>query len=332
MEAVLEHVIEKMELSTSDFQVLITDSALHGQDNKAKRVRRCEILFEEFHAKGVHVASQSVLCVLSSGKSTGVAVSLGHSVFQVVPVYEGYAVAPAGRTLDICATNIDRYMGRLMHEEGCNIDQGSHWLRMIKEELTSVSLDWKAEYQGLKASDYEKSITLPNGQQFTISDAQFRAPEILFFQSINCPKYSNDGIVDYLVESVQKCPSEFRSGFYENIVLDGGSSKFPGLTARFEKDLKALVPEDTKFSVNCPPNPELAVWRGSCMLAKSEAFKDMVFTKEEYACAWLSAGVLKSDHSSQNFPLWDTNYWVTKIGYNVVNRSKITVSHAKIWY
>ena len=43
---------------------------------------------------------------------------------------------------------------------------------------------------------------------------------------------------------------------YENIVLSGGTSKFKGLKERFEKEIKALVPEAIKKQIKTTLNPD----------------------------------------------------------------------------
>lgn len=48
------------------------------------------------------------------------------------------------------------------------------------------------------------------------------------------------GFVELLFNTVQAAPVDIRSDLYKHIVLSGGSSMFPGLPSRLEKEIKQL--------------------------------------------------------------------------------------------
>lgn len=47
-------------------------------------------------------------------------------------------------------------------------------------------------------------------------------------------------MAELLFETVQAAPTDIRTDLYKHIVLSGGSSMYPGLPSRLEKELKQL--------------------------------------------------------------------------------------------
>jgi actin-related protein 2 len=50
--------------------------------------------------------------------------------------------------------------------------------------------------------------------------------------------YINTGMADMVYEMIQDADIDTRSEYYKHIVLSGGSSMYPGLPSRLEKDIK----------------------------------------------------------------------------------------------
>lgn len=73
-------------------------------------------------------------------------------------------------------------------------------------------------------------------------------PEILFHPSdIGMPQM---GIAEGIVQAVQSCPEAYRGGMYANIVLTGGSTKFPNFAQRLAEELRPLVPIEFKIHIS----------------------------------------------------------------------------------
>ena len=79
-----------------------------------------------------------------------------------------------------------------------------------------------------------------------------------------------------------------RNDLFANIVLSGGSSMFPGLADRLQKELTLqegigpMVPNNTKVKVIAPPERKYSTWIGGSILASLSTFKSMWISKEEY--------------------------------------------------
>ena len=50
--------------------------------------------------------------------------------------------------------------------------------------------------------------------------------------------------------SIYKCDLDIRRDLYGNIVLSGGTTMFPGIADRMQKELTALAPSSMKVRVN----------------------------------------------------------------------------------
>ena len=87
---------------------------------------------------------------------------------------------------------------------------------------------------------------LPDGQVITIGNERFRCPEALFQPSFL--GMESAGIHETTYNSIMKCDVDIRKDLYGNVVLSGGTTMFPGIADRMQKELTALV---------CSPSPSL---------------------------------------------------------------------------
>ena len=69
---------------------------------------------------------------------------------------------------------------------------------------------------------------------------------------------------------------------YANTVLSGGSTMFPGIADRMQKEITALAPPIMKIKVIAPPERKYSVWIGRLMLASQSTFQQMWISKEDY--------------------------------------------------
>ncbi len=73
-----------------------------------------------------------------------------------------------------------------------------------------------------------------------------------------------------------------RRDLFANVVLSGGTTMFPGLADRVQKELIALAPSAVKVCVIAPPERKYSVWIGGSILASLGTFQQMWISKQEY--------------------------------------------------
>ena len=67
---------------------------------------------------------------------------------------------------------------------------------------------------------------------------RFEAPEALFKPTLL--DVESAGLAELVFEVINSCDMDVRPDLYKHIVLSGGSTMYPGLPSRLEKEMKAL--------------------------------------------------------------------------------------------
>jgi len=126
----------------------------------------------------------------------------------------------------------------------------------------------------------KKNYELPDGSVITVGDERFRCAEVLFRP--NLIGKESEGIHKLTYDSIMKCDVDIRRDLYENTVLSGGSTMFPGISDRLTKEMKQLAPASIKCKIIAPAERKYSVWIGGSILSSLNSFKEMWITKMEY--------------------------------------------------
>lgn len=123
---------------------------------------------------------KSMLSLYSNGQTNGLVVHSGYADTQVVPIFEGYPLEHAARSLPIGGHHVSLCLMKLMNNRGYDFNHfhDRENIRNIKENCCYYSVDYEKELAAYNQS-MDKSYTLPNGLVATVGS------EALVFQIKN---------------------------------------------------------------------------------------------------------------------------------------------------
>ncbi|CAI4221640.1 unnamed protein product [Auanema sp. JU1783] len=289
---------EKLDIDPKDCKLLLTEPPLNPLSN---RKRLFEVMFEQYGFHSLYVAVQAVLTLYAQGLLTGVVVDSGDGVTHICPVYEGFALHHLTRRLDIAGRDITKYLIKLLLLRGYNFNHSADFetVRQMKEKLCYVAYDIEQEQKlALETTVLTQNYQLPDGRVIRIGGERFEAPEVLFQPHlINIEK---PGLSELLFGCIQSSDIDTRLDFYKHIVLSGGTTMYPGLPSRLERELKQLYFDRVlkgnaeafqkfKIRIEAPPRRKHMVFLGGAVLANLMRDRDQDFwiSKAEYEEAGL---------------------------------------------
>eukprot|EP01126_Amoeba_proteus_P006237 TRINITY_DN12179_c0_g1_i1.p1 TRINITY_DN12179_c0_g1~~TRINITY_DN12179_c0_g1_i1.p1 ORF type:complete len:552 (-),score=108.99 TRINITY_DN12179_c0_g1_i1:248-1903(-) len=298
VERIFDYILEKLGVISDETNILVslpTVSPYNDPSNYDMMSKFSCLIFEKYSFLGGTFCTREALSMYGSGKTTGMVIHSGHRTTKVVPVYEGSSMLDIAHPYYFSGSHLNEYLATLLAERELTFNSVVEkcLLQDIKEKLCYVSLDPSKEDQE-KEKDKEKEEG--KGQKEKEKQDEGKINEDLY----TCPHFLPPTArvqTDYsLGEERWKCPEkmfgdEYTRGiqhiFYDalysatyanpelvqsycgNIVLSGGSTKFPGFPERIRNEISALIPESFNVSTNVFAHParQMQIWRGGSIFA-----------------------------------------------------------------
>jgi len=150
-------------------------------------------------------------------------------------------------------------------------------VREIKEALCYVSYDIKKDRKlAVETTVVDKEYKLPDNTIINVGRERFEAPECLFNPGLI--DVESSGISELIFESINESPLDCQKALVSKVILTGGTTMFPGLSSRVEKDLKDIYVKEkfngdksglnrVKINVIDPPRRKHGVFIGASFLA-----------------------------------------------------------------
>lgn len=282
----------RLNIDPANCKVMLTEPPMNPLKN---RQRMLEVMFEQYGFSGAYVAIQAVLTLYAQGLDTGVVVDSGDGVTHICPVYKGFSLPHLTRRLDIAGRDITRYLIKLLLLRGYAFNHTADFetVRMMKERLCYVGYNVAQEQKlALETTVLVESYTLPDGRVVRVGGERFEAPEALFQPHLI--NVEGQGMAELLFSTIQSADIDVRPELYKHIVLSGGSTMYPGLPSRLEREIKQLYLERVvggdvdklarfKIRIEDPPRRKDMVFIGGSVLADVMKDKENFWiTRQEY--------------------------------------------------
>ena len=307
MERLWSHVIYKeLRIAPENFCFVISESTKNSEKDKE---RTLEMLMETFNAHSMYLGSTAVLALYSYGSTTGVVLDSGLDRTNVVPVHEGYPLSRHMTTSKIAGDALTSHLCSLLNAKGYGFSTRTEQalVNQVKESLCFVrdAAAGPGEEAAMAGAAADEGFQLPDGQHIPMEDERFACTEVLFNHGLlgaqHVPKTKvfdetgaeyqptiNKGVSWMVYASINNCEQSLRRDLFNNVVLAGGSTLFPGMRLRIQQEVTQLYKDMhpgeglIPISIHEMACRQHATWLGGCMLSQIAMFPHLTVTRDEY--------------------------------------------------
>ncbi|EOD13905.1 hypothetical protein EMIHUDRAFT_243656 [Emiliania huxleyi CCMP1516] len=275
-----------------DTQAEVWSRAL-GADVLAVNPADCSLLLSEIPMcpTSIQASQRAPEASAAPPMPASLVVDAGFSATHVVPIFGSAALNYGIKRLGLGGKLLTNHLKQVISYRAYNVPKST-----APERLCYVSLDFDADlaltrFRGKKNTirrefvmpDYKKGrvpADRAEEQALSLSNERITVPELLFHPSDIGLEQA--GLPECIVQAAEACPPDMREALYANILVTGGSSRFPNFEERLQRELRALVPSDLPIGFTAASDPTLAAWRGGSIFAAAAEYDSAVVTKEQY--------------------------------------------------
>lgn len=297
MERIWDYTFRKLGVTQpAGHKVVLTEAALNPPKN---RERMLEVMFERFDFGSVNISIQAILALNSQGLNSGFVVDSGDGVTHLVPVTDGYLEPSLVQRVNLAGSHVTEHLMKLLQGQGHPLNSTADFetVREMKQRLCYVAYDLEAEQRlARETTVVHKHYALPDGKPMRIGAERFLAPEILFSPHLRGAADS-EGLAQLVFNTIRKSDINVQKHYFSTILLSGGTTMFPGLSTRLQKDVRQLylqnvlkgdTSREKKFKciVDDPPQRQHMVYLGASIMAEAyelQGNSPWWITKAEYA-------------------------------------------------
>lgn len=262
---------EEFKIDPSEHVVLLTEAALIP---KNQREKMAQIMFEKFHFSGIVFELQVVLSLSYIGKMTGIVCDSGETMTQIVPILDAYPLSASINSFYIGGNDVTNYLATLLKTQYPQLDNKIHReaIREMKEKSCYIALDLEQEAKIIQKADY----TLPDGTSISFTEPRVKATEVLF--SPELVDKEAKGFHSQIFDSITKTGFKVGPDMYENIILSGGNTLFPGIKERLTKELMKSMTDKMKQKLRILDVPQRGMlpFKGASIFSSVSAFESKI--------------------------------------------------------
>jgi len=280
LELLLESVYKQnLGVDSSGHSVIFAEPHFNPPKTRDKTV---EMFFERFKVPSLNISQQGVLCLVGTGRITGIVVDCGHAASTTVPLFESYGIPHSVNRTRLGGSHVDTALAKLLSLGGIGSFAKTRDLEIIRK-LKEQNCQLKNSAQD-PSPTLAAPFSLPDGETVVcLSSELWRAPEGIFTPAVFGLECA--GIAESVSASIKSAPMDLTRPLLGNVVLCGGSVKLKNFEKRMTNELKDLVAHQVsrEVRVSTAQRPEAAAWHGGKVFAGLRAgFTDRWMTREEY--------------------------------------------------
>eukprot|EP00096_Caligus_rogercresseyi_P002992 TRINITY_DN1547_c0_g1_i1.p1 TRINITY_DN1547_c0_g1~~TRINITY_DN1547_c0_g1_i1.p1 ORF type:complete len:445 (-),score=148.46 TRINITY_DN1547_c0_g1_i1:117-1451(-) len=289
-------------------------------NQKARREKLTEIMFEKYNVPAFFLVKNAVLAAFANGRSSGLVLDSGATHTSAVPVHDGYvlqqAIVKSPLAGDFLTSQCKQFLDEgsieiippymIAGKEEVKEGDPPKWTK--KKNLPEVTNSWhnymvRGVVQDFQTSVFQvsdspydeetiatiphQSYEFPNGYNDEYGPERFKIPEAIFDPStIRAPQAASMLSPAHVVTtSIGMCDIDLRPALYGSVIVTGRNTLLSGFTDRLNRDLSQKTPANMRLKLiaaNGNQERRYGSWIGGSILASLGSFQQMWISKAEY--------------------------------------------------